>query len=175
MTPREPPGPSQHSKETSVYEPESWSSPDTESPSIFILDFPGLLTVRMRCLLFTIHLLLWPFIIAAQTDWDSHRPRITNLREPSWEECLAPNTCLSRVSCFHYGRYWRCSRSRTAWLSLASCCIQWGQLIFYTLIPSYFFLWKVWILEDFRRWDFKSKLLFFGILMLQQIYPFAET
>lgn len=118
---------------------------------------------------------LRPFIIAAQTDWDSHRPRITNLREPCWEECLAPNTCLSCVSCFHYGRYWRCPRSRTAWLSLTSCCIQWGQFIFYILIPSYFFLWKVWILEDFRRWDFKSKLLFFGILMLQQIYPFAET
>lgn len=101
----------------------------------------------------------WPFVIAAQTDWDSHLPCIINLHEPCWEECLAPNKCLRNISCFHYCRYWHCSRSQTTQLSFTSYCIQWGQFIFYRLVPSCSFLWKDGILEDFRRWDFKSKLL----------------
>lgn len=44
----------------------------------------------------------WPFVIAIQANWDSHRPCITNLRELFWEELLSPNKCLRNISCFHY-------------------------------------------------------------------------
>lgn len=96
----------------------------------------------------------------AQTDWDSHRPRITNLCEPCCEEKNAwLLTRVSAVLAVSLRSILTLFKISNGVVCLLPHAVSSEGNIFYTLIPSYF-LWKVWILEDFRRWDFKSKLLF---------------